>query len=428
MLNHTLHLFIEVLIMKTIKNDFNETVYEFHHKDGLEITYIHKEGFKRSVAAIGTPFGSIHLKQKVNGEIVEHKKGLAHFLEHKLFDDEGQDILAAFSKFGASANAFTSFDQTVYYFSTNLALEEPLKLLLTFVNRFDISEESVEKEKGIIVEELRMYDKMPDMTLLMNTYENVYHNFPIKYDIGGDEPSVNATTLEDLKLAYKLNYNPNKMKMVIISGQNPDTIETIVNSVDINLETQVVEDIFDKEPLTVAKKENEINFPVKTEKMSLSYKFRYDGQDTLKDEFIIRLILALNFTEFNEDYQDWLDREFIGDGFGYDVDLRDGFGVIYFFNEGNNLDGFKIVMDKTIHALEIDKDHFNQIKKRYFGQTILSLSQYDRYALNVLSSKFKKKSYYDYLNDIKNISMSEVLLMKEILHDFDLSINLMKNI
>lgn len=413
--------------MKLVKNDFNETVYEFLHKDGLEITYIHKEGFKRSVAAIGTPFGSIHLKQQYNGEIVTHKKGIAHFLEHKLFDDEGQDILAAFSKVGASANAFTSFDQTVYYFSTNLDIEEPLKLLLIFVNRFDITPESVEKEKGIIVEELRMYDKMPDMTLLMNTYKNVYHHYPLKYDIGGDETSVNETTLDDLKLAYKLNYNPNKMKMVIISGQDPKQVQNIVNTVDINLKTQDVKDIFEMEPLSVAKKEHKIIFPVKSDKMSLSFKFKYEGNDILKDEFIIRLILALNFTEFNEEYQNWLDEEIINDGFGYDVDLREGFGVIYFFNEGSNLDKFKKVIKNTMSFLNVDEVCYNQIKKRYFGQTILSLSQYDRYALNVLSSKFKQKDYYEYLNNIKDVELSEVLYVLGTLKDFDLAVNLMAN-
>lgn len=412
--------------MKTINNSFNESAYKFTHKDGLEVIIIHKEGFKRSVAAIGTPFGSINLHQKYNGEVIEHKKGIAHFLEHKLFDDEGEDILAKFSKYGASANAFTSFDQTVYYFSTNLDLYEPLKLLLTFTNRFDITEKSVEKEKGIIVEELKMYDKMPDMSLLMNTYQNVYHHFPMKFDIGGTEDSVNSTTLEDLKMAYKLNYHPKKMALVIITGENPENIEDVVNSISITQDVLEVKDIFEKEPLDVVHEFHEIDFPVKSNKMSLSFKFKYDVKDTLKDEFIMRLILALNFTEFNDDYQNWLDEEIINDYFSYDVDLRDGFGVVYFFNEGNDAETFKNVISDTMSLLNLDRTCYNQIKKRYFGQTILSLSQYDRYAINVLTSHFKGKSYYDYLSEIRDVTFENVSEVKDTMKDFSIALNVMR--
>lgn len=414
--------------MKQIKNHFNEKVYALDHKDGLKTIYIHKPGFKRSVAAIGTPFGSLNLTQKIDGKIVEHKKGIAHFLEHKLFDNQGEDVLAKFSKLGASANAFTSFDQTVYYFSTNLKMDEPLSLLLKFVFEFDITEASVEKEKGIIIEELRMYDKMPDMKLLMSTYENIYHDFPMRYDIGGTEESVSSTSLEDLKLAYRLNYNTSKMVLTIISGQEPQDVEDLINQIDLPASSILVEDVYPKEKLDVVQQESSISFPLQSDKMSLSFKFAYEGKDILKDEFIIRLILALNFTEFNEDYQSWLDKGIVNEYFSYDVDLRDGFGVIVFFNEGEDFERFKDVINLTMSLLKVDKVCYNQIKKRYFGQTILSLSQYDRYALNVLSSEFKGKNYYEYLNDIRDVSFDDVVSIKDKLNNFSVSFTKMSNI
>ncbi len=420
-----IHTSIEVLKMQKIKNEFNETSYTFETQSGLKTSIIHKKGFKRSLAALGTPFGSIHLNQKVDGKSIQHKKGLAHFLEHKLFDDEGQDILAKFAEYGASANAFTSFDQTVYYFSTNLDIEEPLKLLMTFVNRFDITEASVEKEKGIIVEELKMYDKMPEMALLMNTYQNVYHNFPMKYDIGGTIDSVNSTTLKDLQEAYALNYNPHKMQCVVITGEEPQKIQEIINSITVNRPIYDVKDVFEEEPLSVVKEENILPFNVKTDKMSYSFKFKYDGKNILFDEFVIRMILALNFTEFNENYQSWLDQEIINDFFSYDVDLREGFGVIYFFNEGEHPEAFKELINHQMNHLKVDEICYNQIKKRYYGQTILSLSQYDHYALNMLSAFFKGTSYYEYLSDIKNVKIEAVLKMLGALNNFSTSFNLM---
>lgn len=407
--------------MKKIDNDFNELAYEFKTPEGLNVTIIHKKGFKRSVAAYGTSFGSKNLVQSYNGETVEHKKGLAHFLEHKLFEDENGDILGQFSKMGASANAFTSFDQTVYYFSTNLSLYEPLKLLVNFVNRFKISEPSVEKEKGIIIEELKMYDKMPDMKLLMETYANVYHHFPMKYDIGGTEASVSSTTLKDLELAYQLNYTPNRMRLVIISGEAPEKIKETMDGLTTNPSIDHVVDVFKPEPLTVVNSKSEVKFPVKTNKMSLSFKFEYHGTDLLFDEFVIRLILALNFTEFNDAYQDWLDEEIINDYFSYDVDLRDGFGVVYFFNEGVHDKKFKHAIIEIINLLKLDEDSYNQIKKRYFGQTIMSLSQYDRYAINVLTAAFKGTNYFDYLEHIRDVTFEEVLEIKKLLTNFETS-------
>lgn len=413
--------------MKQIHNDFNESAYTFKTKDGLEVIVIHKPGFIRSVAAIGTPFGSINLKQKYNGKIYEHKKGIAHFLEHKLFDDEGEDVLEKFTALGANANAYTSFEQTVYYFNTNLSIYEPLKLLLEFVNRFDITEESVEKEKGIIIEELKMYDKMPDMTLLMKSYESIYHNFPMRYDIGGTIESVSETTLEDLKLAYKLNYNFDKMTLVIISGEEPENLKEFINTIDLNNESIEVEDVFDEEPLEVYREYHEIDFPVINKKMSLAYKFKYEGENHLYDEFLIRLILTMNFSELNDEYQDWLDQGLINEYFSYDVDLRDGFGVILFFNETEDENEFMKFMNEKINLLKIDEVWYNQIVKRYFGETILSLSQYDRYVLNYLTTHFKSIDYYEYLKMIRDINYEDLLLISKDIKTLSLSFNILNS-
>ena len=204
--------------MKVMTNQFNEDIQTFTTQSGLEVIILHRPGFKQSTALYGTPFGSLNLEQKLNGEHIEHKKGLAHFLEHKLFEvEDGTDVLSTFANMGASANAFTSYDETMYYFNHNGPIQEPLELLLDFVSEFKISQESVDKEKGIITEELIMYEQMPDMMLLTETFRNVFHDYPIIHDIAGTRESVAATTLEDLELAYKMNYSDERMVLVVVS-------------------------------------------------------------------------------------------------------------------------------------------------------------------------------------------------------------------
>lgn len=408
--------------MKKINNIFQEEAYHYVTEAGLNVFIIEKKGFKRSVAAYGTPFGGIHLNQIVDGEKVTHKKGLAHFLEHKMFEDEKGDLLSQFTDLGANANAFTSYDQTVYYFNTNDSIEEPLKLLIHLINRIHLDEASIEKEKGIIVEELRMYEKNPNMNLLMKTYENVYHHFPLRYDIGGTEESVNATTLEDVLAAYNYNYNPKKMALVVVTGEAKEDVKRIIDKSKIrSSNVSEVTNVFQTEPYSVLKEHDQYYFAVNTPKSSLSFKFKYDGKNIMRDEFTIRSILSLNFSQLNDDYQNWLDEDIINDYFSYDVDLRDGFGVIYFFNEGNKNEEFKELIMNKMNNLEIEEALLNQSIRRHYGNSILSLSQYDRYAINVMSCFFKNESYYDYLSFIKDFSIKDIHNVLPYLSDYSIS-------
>ena len=173
--------------MRKIENIFHENAYHGITSSGLKVFIIEKKGFKKTVAAYGTSFGALNLTQRVLDETVTHKMGLAHFLEHKLFEDEEGDILSQFTELGASANAFTSYDKTVYYFSTYKDIEAPLALLMKLINRIYVDEASIEKEKGIIIEELKMYANNPNMFLLMQTYENVFQKFPMTHGCGGSQ-------------------------------------------------------------------------------------------------------------------------------------------------------------------------------------------------------------------------------------------------
>ena len=145
-----------------------------------------------------------------------------------MFEMGDIDVMELFSRMGASVNAFTSYTETAYYFSTTSDVKEPLNLLLDFVQELDISEESVEKEKGIIIQELHMYKEMSDSRLLMETFSSLYQQHPLRYDIGGDDESVNSITLQQLQDCYAMNYHPASMILVGVSKEDPKKLLALI--------------------------------------------------------------------------------------------------------------------------------------------------------------------------------------------------------
>ena len=216
--------------MKKIHNDFfDEDFYIEKLDNGLEVVIFNKKDFLTTACAFATSYGALNTDEVLDGKEYHFHPGVAHFLEHKLFESEDKNIFEEFSNMGCNVNAFTSYHETVYYFSTtNKEIEEPLNLLLDFVQKLDITDENVEKEKGIICQELAMYMQNPDSRLLQETYRSLYHNYPLKYDIGGDDASVNAISKDELDLCYKINYHPNNMVLLIVSPLDVNYLMDIV--------------------------------------------------------------------------------------------------------------------------------------------------------------------------------------------------------
>lgn len=421
-------MYIEVKKMKKISNNYNEDYYHFVTDSGLNVYYLHRPGFKKSTAVLASPFGALHLEQEIDGQVIKHPQGLAHFLEHKLFEDDEEDVFHAFTEVGASANAFTSYDQTMYYFNQNNDLLDALDILLRFVRRFDIDEKSVEKEKPIIVEEIKMYEQMPDMKLLAETYQAVFHEFPFIYDIAGTSESVNNTSLKDLQTAYSLNYHDQRLVLVVIGNEEPSTLKDFINQHPQNSNNDLpeVKNKIESEPLTVNKTYHEVYESIETEKMSYSFKFEYKGKDRLLDRFAIRRILDMNFSEMNEEYQEWLDNDIISDFFSYDVDLRDGFGVVYFFNQSSKYQEFQDLIDYKMKHLILDENKFNQLLRRNYGEIILSLSQFDNLAFSIARSHFEGHDYFGYIESLKALEFNHLDKYLEMIKSNEKSFVLMK--
>lgn len=403
---------MEKIVSKKYKESYVREVLD----NGLEVVLFEKPNYSKSFFIIGTPYGGCDYQQEDrNGKVYTYPKGVAHFLEHKMFEKEGKDVLEEFSALGANVNAFTSYTETAYYFSTSNNPIEPLNLLLDFVQELTITEESVEKEKGIICQELEMYNQMADSKLISETLKNTFYEHPLKDDIGGTIESVNQITYNDLMECYNNNYHPSKTILVGVTGYDVNLLlDVIKNNQSEKRFTTVekMERVKYNEPYQIKNKEYCFEMEITTPKVAKMYKLR--GIDNLEEanrkEWCLKIAFDLYFSTINPNYQNWLDEEIINDDFSFEIDLGKDYGMVLFTGETNKSDEFFNLVDKTIKSIDnFDEDDFNNLKHRYFGRTIKSLDNFETIAIDFMRSRFNGIDYFKSLDVVENITKNEVI-------------------
>ena len=218
-----------------ISKDLNETTYSTTLDNGLQVYICKKEGYNKKIGMFGTKYGSVinEFVDITNNRRVRVPDGVAHFLEHKLFEQEGANALDLFSKIGVSSNAYTSFDHTVYYFETIEKYEEALELLIKLVRTPYFTDENVEKEQGIIGQEISMYDDEPSYKVYFNTLQAMYNSNPVKIDIAGTIESISNITKDTLYTCYNTFYSLQNMFFIVIGDVDVEkTIKIIENNVN----------------------------------------------------------------------------------------------------------------------------------------------------------------------------------------------------
>ena len=191
---------------------------------GLPFIYIYKPEFHKCYAGIGVKYGSSDVSFKLNGKIYHSPDGLAHFIEHKLFLMPEGDTFPLFAKLNAMANAYTTCDRTIYFFTTTSDLKEPLKLLLEMFFTPYFPKEAVEAEKSIITSEIKMYDDIAETKFNQAVLEALYPKHSLSKQVAGTIASVNATTKEDIVAAYKAFYNAKNSRLVIVGNKEPNIV------------------------------------------------------------------------------------------------------------------------------------------------------------------------------------------------------------
>lgn len=414
--------------METIRNSrFQETYCEETLENGLKVIIWQTPGFNKSFFLMGTPLGGLDLKQEdEDGKYYEFPAGIAHFLEHKMFEKGNMDVMDEFSAMGANVNAFTSYSETAYYFSTTQDPIKPLNLLLDFVQELDISETSVEKEKGIIVQELEMYQQMSEVRIINETLQSIYSKHPLVHDIGGDNESVKGITKQQLDTCYKLNYHPSKMILVCVTSYD---CHTLMNEIKQNQTKKIFPEVSkvnrfnQEEPYEVNRKEHSIKMDINVPKVNLSFKLKgiEDSVVRNKKEWTYKILLDMYYTSLNPEFQNWIDNEWINTSFSFETDFGRDYGLLMFYSECEKSDEFKNVIINTFKNItEIDDKLLKQLKNRYFGMSINALQNQKQVAITCMRNYFAGLDFFESIEVIESITKEDVL---EALHEIDLENN-----
>ncbi len=391
------------------------------HQTGLDIYIWKMENFSTTYALFGTKYGSINTKFKTKNDLdfITVPNGIAHYLEHKLFENEDCDVFSLYAKTGAYANAYTSFDRTCYLFSATNNVYESLEILLDFVQKPYFTEETVRKEQGIIGQEIRMYDDNAGWRVFFNMLQGMYHNHPVKIDIAGTVESIAQINAELLYKCYYTFYNLNNMVLSIAGNVDIDKVLEVCDKCLKQNENIGLETAFEYEPETVCKKEVVQKLEIAMPMFNIGFKAKPEnGVAGLKAEIETNFVLSLMSNESSEFYKKLYNDGIINSTFYSEVFMGDGYFCSVFGGEARDP---RLIRDKIIDEIErckregLDKKRFETIKKAYYGSLIKSLDDPESLATFMLNYGMEGLSAFDKIDAVANCTFEDVTerLMKQ---------------
>lgn len=320
-----------------IKRCYNEQLQEEMlytvHESGLRVYVFPKKGFQKYYAIYGTEYGSIDCDFQVPGEdtMTHVPDGIAHYLEHKMFEEEdGSDAFQRFALTGASSNAFTSFDMTAYLFSCTEKFYENLDILLDFVNHPHFTEENVQKEQGIIGQEIKMYEDDPEWRVFFNTLSAMFHNHPVKIDIAGTVESIAQITPQLLYRCYHTFYNPANMVLVLVGDVDiKEAMEYVDKHVDAKCNLGQIPRKAVSEPKERVQERITQNLVVSQPLFRIGFKdndMDLDAEGMLKKELATEIILDAVFGKCSDLYYELYESGLVDSSFDAETDISRKYG------------------------------------------------------------------------------------------------------
>ncbi|MBQ8057637.1 MAG: insulinase family protein [Ruminococcus sp.] len=400
--------------IKEIKSaSLSEKYYKIKHDSGLTIYVYPKEGYSSTYAIFGTRYGSINNTFKVDGgEVVKVPDGIAHYLEHKLFESEDGDAFSRYAKTGANANAYTSFDKTCYLFSCTDNFEESLEILLDFVQSPYFTKETVAKEQGIIGQEIKMYDDSPAWRVMFNMLMNMYKNHPVRIDIAGTVESIAEITPEYLYTCYNTYYNLNNMVLCVAGNVKVDTVLSIADKMLKKSEYHEIENIFEEEPDGVLAPYVEQKLPVGLPLFNLGFKEK--AGDKRVDEKTLaysEILLFLIASSTSVLYRKMMDENLINASFSYEFFEGEGFLGTIFSGESRAPEKVSETIKQYIEELKvkgIDSEEFEIAKRATYGDAISALNSTDHIANILTDFDFSDRELYTYIDAIANATIEDI--------------------
>ncbi|WHY93627.1 pitrilysin family protein [Neobacillus cucumis] len=407
--------------MEKLKFDqLQEELFHEQMDNGLQVYILPKKGFNKTYATFTTKYGSVDNSFIPLGkdEYVKVPDGIAHFLEHKLFEKEDGDVFQQFSRQGASANAFTSFTRTAYLFSSTSDVEKNLETLIDFVQEPYFSEKTVEKEKGIIGQEITMYDDNPDWRLYFGLIENLYQNHPVKIDIAGTIESISHITKDWLYECYNTFYHPSNMLLFIVGPVDPNAIMDQVRANQAKKPFKDQPEIkrkFDEEPAAAAEKKQVLEMNVQTPKCLLGIKALHvdqKGDELLKNELTTNILLDLLFGKSSENFDRLYKEGLIDDSFSYDYTQEQGFGFAMVGGDTRDADQLAERLEKMLldakNGSIFTEEQLERTKKKKIGSFLRAVNSPEYIANQFTRYAFNDMDLFDVVPTLEKITLKDV--------------------
>lgn len=384
------------------------------HKSGLDIYICEMPGFSSVEALFGTKYGSINtmFKMRDDEDYTVVPEGIAHFLEHKLFENEDCDVFELYAKTGASGNAFTSFDKTCYLFNCSKNYQESLRILLDFVQKPYFTQATVDKEQGIIGQEIKMTNDNPDWRLFFNLLRGMYHNHPVKIDIAGTVESIAQIDADLLYKCYYTFYNLNNMVLSIAGNIKAEEVLAICDECLKPCEDKGLETVFPDEPESIVTPEIYENQPVGATLFSIGYKCAScSGMERLKKTMAASIAASMLTDASTDMYKKLLDEEIINSSFASEVFYGDGYFTVIFSGESDKPEIVRQSLADEIGRIITDglnEKDFARIKKSTYGSLIRELNNVEAVANLLINAHMDGVSPYDTINVLSELTSGDV--------------------
>ncbi|MGE8204015.1 EF-P 5-aminopentanol modification-associated protein YfmH [Heyndrickxia sp. NPDC080065] len=398
----------------------DETLYYEKMSNGLDVYVLPKKGFSKTFATFTTKYGSID-NDFIPLESKDYKHvpdGIAHFLEHKLFEKEDGDVFQQFSKQGASANAFTTFNRTAYLFSSTSNVEKNLETLIDMVQSPYFTEKTVEKEKGIIGQEITMYDDNPDWRLYFGVIENMYQHHPVKIDIAGTIESISPITDKLLYECYHTFYHPSNMLIFVVGAIDPEQTMTLIRDNQNKKDYKDMPEIkrrFEEEPSQVAEKKRVLRMNVQTPKCLVGVKacdVNQSGKEMLKNELTINILLDILFGKSSKNYFELYNEGLIDETFSYDYTQEGGFGFSMVGGDTENPDELANRLQKIMleakNGQHFTEEALERTKKKKIGGFLRQLNSPDFIANQFTRYAFNEMNLFDVVPSLEEITFTDL--------------------
>ena len=400
--------------IKEVRNELlNEKYYDIDHPSGLKILVMPKENYSSTYAIFATKYGSIDtMIQMSDGSFKEIPEGTAHFLEHKLFESEDLDAFERFAKTGASANAYTSFERTGYLFSCSANFKKNLEILLDFVQNPYFTQATVEKEQGIIGQEIDMYKDAPDWEVMFNCLRTMYHNLPVRIDIAGTQESIAQITAKTLYGCYDNFYNLHNMVLAVAGNANVDEIVEVADKVLKPVEGKMAQRKVIDEPEEVIDSYIEEKLSVATPQFMFGFKESWDTPErSTKEEISMEILLDMISGQSSELYKRLFDGKLINNSFGFEYFTGFGYSCVLFAGESNDP---KKVAEEIVGEIGrfretgFDETAFERTKKKLYGRMIMGMNDIEGLANNMAVSYFAGEDVFTDFEIFKTVTLDDV--------------------